>query len=57
MGKKNKKPVVEKEIDIKVLALKNFCNISGKMIKKDEKTTISQEELTNLKQAKAIKEL
>ena len=56
MNKKDK-PVKEKEVRVKVLALKNFCNASGDMIKKGKETTVSKKELTIFKKAKAIKEL
>ena len=55
MSKKESKP--EKEVRFKVLALKNFCNVNGDMIKKGNKTTINKKELTIFKKAKAIKEL
>lgn len=57
MSKKDKKPAAEKEVRFNVLALKNFCNANGDMIKKGKKTTINKKELGIFKKAKAIKEL
>jgi len=56
MSKKDKKPA-EKEVRFKVLALKNFCNLNGDMIKKGKETTVSKKELTKFKKANAVKEL
>jgi len=53
---KKEKPAKEKEVRVKVLALKNFCNANGDNIKKGKKTTLSAKELKHFKKANAVQE-
>ena len=51
----DKKP--KQESRTKVIALLNFCNDNGDMIKKGNKTTLSAKELKHFKKHNAVKEL
>lgn len=55
MSKKDK-PAKEKEVRHSVLALKNFCNFNGQMIKKGKETTLSAKDFKHFKKANAVKE-